>query len=775
MKTAFDLLQADQARSFRAGSTAKSFSATAASWRRGDDMIDGQATRLTAPYSQSAWVFSAINLVSGEFTGLPVKFYQGDMEIEDPALVAWWAAPALGNDGKRLSRAAVDQLLALFRQLHGEFFILLDDSWVVTAGRKVGAYAPFIAARPDRMRLVVRAGQLEGYVYTDPAGRQIALVPEQVIHHMEPNPYDDWRGISRAQVAGIATEGAFLTGVYIRDLMRNNGDQGFIVVGKSGVADDAQREHIVADLRAKRAALRAGIAKDLFLTGDIMVDRPKEQAAGVDLTNTKVLSHQEVFIAFGVPPSMSTVKQSYSVGKESDRYQLITGTSQPLARDITSAYADLATRQTGKALTAEHDWDEHPVMQEVRRSRLEAALKLWQSGMSWKDINDYLDLGMTPFPGWEKSYLSFGLVEIGGASPDADPALAEDVPAVLADQPEVAQLKALLAVRTRAVTQLAGAKIREAQVESEALRAFTCGCSNLIPGDYLKTEEGPLNAIEYAKQKADRPAAEVARWRTHMQQRRDTVGAFKSAFGRVLMAARIETLRKIEGSEGKAVLAKLHDISRGPVDNSAAFKAAASDLLFDLSKFTGEFKAAMRKQQQGAMERAGAQLMKELGKDDPVRFAPQKVLQFLSQRENKLAGVPQESWEKLRGSLAEGLDAGDSTVQLAARAKKVFNGLADTDALRIAQTETSAAYGTGRHEAMRDAGVKYKAWLTSGNDNVRETHRLAGLTYSPDTPIALDEPFVVDGEELMHPGDQSGSPGNTINCHCVQIAVAAPK
>lgn len=748
MKTALDLLAEDQARSFRVGPAAKSFSATAASWKRGDDMIDGQASRLITPYSQSAWVFSAINLVSGEFTGLPVKFYEGDVEVEDPALLAWWRSPALGNDGKRLNRSAVDQLLALYRQLHGEFFILLDDSWVVTAGRKPAAFAPFIVARPDRMRLVVRSGKLEGYVYTDPAGRQVPFVPEQVIHHMEPNPYDDWRGISRAEVSGIATEGAFLTGVYIRDLMRNNGDQGFIVVGKSGIADDDQRDQIVADLRAKRAALRAGIAKDLFLTGDITVDRPKEQAAGVDLTNTKVLSHQEVFIAFGVPPSMSTVKQSYSVGKESDRYQLITGTSQPLARDISGAYAALASRQTGKALNAEHDWDDHPVMQEVRRSRLEAALKLNAAGISWKDVNDYLDLGMSPFPGWEKAYMPFSMVEVGSSEPAEDPGLSEAPPEKMADRPEIAQLKALLAVRTRAV---AAVQAKAVAVEADTLAAFTCNCG-----------------ADCIAQKSDRPAAEVARWREHMKQRRDTVGAFKSAFGRVLMAARIETLRKIEGAEGKVGIAKM--VSAG-IDT----KAAASDLLFDLAKFTGEFKAAMRKQQQAALDRAGTQLMGELGKDDPVRFAPQKVLQFLSQRENKLAGVPQASWDKLRDSLAEGLDAGDTTQQLAARAKKVFNHLGDTEALRIAQTETAAAYGTGRHEAMRGAGVQFKAWLTSGNDNVREAHRLAGLTYSPDTPIPLDEPFVVDGEELMHPGDQSGSPGNTINCHCVQIAAAAPK
>ena len=33
------------------------------------------------------------------------------------------------------------------------------------------------------------------------------------------------------------------------------------------------------------------------------------------------------------------------------------------------------------------------------------------------------------------------------------------------------------------------------------------------------------------------------------------------------------------------------------------------------------------------------------------------------------------------------------------------------------------------------------------------------------------EPFYVDGEELMFPGDPNGSPGNTINCHCTMTDI----
>jgi len=762
----------------------KSFAATAAAWTRGDDLTDRPATKLVSSYAQSGWVHAAVNLVSGEFTGLPLCFYAGTEEFDNPALDAWWAAPALGPDGKRLDRASVDRLIALWLQTEGEFFLLLDDAWLLSrfatssASSKSSASSPFsstpfIVARPDRVRLIVQAGTLRGYEYTDAAGRRSVYLPEQVVHRMEPNPLDEWRGLGRTQVARVATEGAFLTGVYIRDLMRNNGDQGFIVVGKGGVVDDAQREQIVAGLRAKRAALRSGIAKDLFLTGDITVERPTEQAAGADLTASQGMSQQEIFVTHGVPPSMATVKAVYSIGKDSDRYQLITSTSQPLSRLITGAYSELARRQTGLDLRAEHDWDDHPVMQEVRRARLDAGLKLWATGMAWRDINDYLGLGLSKFPGWEVAYLPFSVSPLSSGDvapaldPVADPMLAEP------EDDTLKTLRLLVLARSRTAAPrsvvgppLAGGPLRCATAPDE-FAAFTCGCSS--SGERQRVAS--TDRDELVAQRADRPAAEIARWKTLIAQRRGTVSAFKSAFTRVLMQARVETLKKIE-----AVHVDPNKLSALSSQRSAPIrKNVAIDFLFDLAKFASGFRGAMENQQKAALKTAGDQLFAELGKTDPFASPPAAVTEFLAQRENKLRGVPQSVFDRVKATLQAGLDAGETTAQLSARVKSEFNGMADEDARRIAQTETSAAYGSGRDQAMRAAGIQFKAWLTSGNGNVRSSHEQAGLDYPPDRGIPLDEPFIVGGEELMHPGDTSGSAGNVINCHCVSIAVKAPE
>jgi hypothetical protein len=72
---------------------------------------------------------------------------------------------------------------------------------------------------------------------------------------------------------------------------------------------------------------------------------------------------------------------------------------------------------------------------------------------------------------------------------------------------------------------------------------------------------------------------------------------------------------------------------------------------------------------------------------------------------------------------------------------------------------------------MTEAGIQYKAWLSSHGPHVREAHAQAEEDYI-DEPIPVTDPFEVGGEQLMYPGDDSlgASAGNIINCQCIQLA-----
>ena len=86
---------------------------------------------------------------------------------------------------------------------------------------------------------------------------------------------------------------------------------------------------------------------------------------------------------------------------------------------------------------------------------------------------------------------------------------------------------------------------------------------------------------------------------------------------------------------------------------------------------------------------------------------------------------------------------------------------------RIVQTESLTALSVASDESIRALGVPFiKTWVISGN-NTRPSHLAAD-----GQEVDQDEPFIVDGEELMYPRDDSmgASAGNIINCACTSVA-----
>lgn len=709
-----------------------------AAWARGDD-LDGLAatTKLVAPYAQSTWVMRAIALKTGELSNAPLKFYRGEEEYEEPGFTGFWSAPFLGRAGQRLALAEGDGWLSTWLDLEGEAFLLLDDVWLTSVGR-VRTPSPLIIAPPRCMRHVVQGGKLIGWVYTDAGGRQHPLVPEQVIHRSLPNPYDDFRGLAPLAPMLNAVEADVAAGAYVRNLMRNNGDQGVYVVAKDGAQlTQAQQDQIADVLRAKRAARMRGQFIPTFLGGQIEITDPKAQAPDANLNATRLASRHEIFIGLGVPASMADVQASYSVGSASDRYQLITGTCQPLGRLLAGMLSPLASRTAGVAIEAEHDWDDHQVMQEVRRARADVAIKFWGSGMPMKAVSEYLDLGLPEFPGWERGYLPFSVTEVGApeAKPATDPAMAEkpetgdQKPESESDDPSVAMLRALILTRRRSAP-------------STVHRQPSTGCAC---------------AGHAAEQRADRDPKEVALWSQLIQVRKQAEKQYKSRLSRELFAARAEVLRRIEASYAPQKAA-------GPI-----LRSAATDLLFDLSKFTDALVASFRKQSALSLQASGDHLYEELGRDDPFTFPPADVLEYVRSRESKISGASEAVHARIKETLEQGIIDGDTTAELAARVKEEFNGIGDGRAITIAQTEAGSAYARGRAVAMESAGIEWKQWLTSGNPSVRPAHAEANGQLRK-----LTEPFLVGGEELDHPGAETGSPENVINCHCVSIPVEGP-
>lgn len=172
------------------------------------------------------------------------------------------------------------------------------------------------------------------------------------------------------------------------------------------------------------------------------------------------------------------------------------------------------------------------------------------------------------------------------------------------------------------------------------------------------------------------------------------------------------------------------------------------------------------------LEFGGAQLWKEF---DLTGFAvpPERAILFLKTREKAIEALSQDTFQKLTGSLQEGLSAGETFQELAARVKQYYTTATESRAETVALTETNIAVNSGRFIGMKEVGADLKAWISSNLANVRPEHLAAEKDYADG--IRIDEPFMVGGEPLLHPGDPQGSPGNVINCRCHVIALRADK
>ena len=110
----------------------------------------------------------------------------------------------------------------------------------------------------------------------------------------------------------------------------------------------------------------------------------------------------------------------------------------------------------------------------------------------------------------------------------------------------------------------------------------------------------------------------------------------------------------------------------------------------------------------------------------------------------------------------QAIDEGMGVAKAQALIRSKFTDMSRIRAERIARTEIVSASNLGSIEAARSTGLNLqKNWLSTRDGRTREAHASVD-----GQPADLNGYFIVDGEELMYPGDIGGSPANVINCRC---------
>lgn len=259
-----------------------------------------------------------------------------------------------------------------------------------------------------------------------------------------------------------------------------------------------------------------------------------------------------------------------------------------------------------------------------------------------------------------------------------------------------------------------------------------------------------LAGLEYALKKQYSLAFKGIR-----QEVQDMFGKFEfegemTPIERYMEAQKYERLQKIEDKVAKAI----------NVVNNDAVKRVNQSVL-EMYKVNYDFSA----------KELGVLLAISLPNSAPKSEVKKEVAEEQSPL-NELAVDNVKDISDLRRrvsqSFVSGIMAGENANKLIKRLQKVAE-LKLSDITRIARTQTTRVENLARIDVYKEVASQgyeiVKEWVAVVDSRTRDAHKKADGQRVP-----INEPFIVNGEKLMYPGDPNGSAENIINCRCTMRA-----
>lgn len=146
---------------------------------------------------------------------------------------------------------------------------------------------------------------------------------------------------------------------------------------------------------------------------------------------------------------------------------------------------------------------------------------------------------------------------------------------------------------------------------------------------------------------------------------------------------------------------------------------------------------------------------------------------LVTQAGKQAARLVTGSREPVQNIIDTALKEGWTVPQTASTIRETLTNIAPWRATMLARTDLiGISNGTSQvaAQSLGDEAPLYKEWLATNDDRTRPEHVEADGQVVP-----LDQPFDVDGIELLYPGDPDGPDELVINCRCSMVYVDAPE
>ena len=591
---------------------------------------------------------------------------------------------------------------------------------------------------------------LIGWEYRNEAGRRKPFLPEEVGQLKHFNPYSKFRGLSGLDAAKLSVEMNVAANRLNRASLLNNAEPGGVLESDqnvdeptaTGIKEKWKDKHGGPDRAREIAVLFNGL---------------KFKATQRTLTELawpegKKLSRGETLAALGVPPIVGGIVEDANRANSDIQFEIfwldrifpeLSLIKAVLNQWLLARYPNTAGHEFG--------WDTSgiPVVQQLELRKTEALDRLVKNGVPRNDALEFLGLDIPPTEAGKHWWVGMGQQPADytlEAGPGGD----------------------------------VGPKLPEGE-EGEGTGNGEQGTEEEEPAKSEKCEARSEKLSRDEERRRRRLwLAWVASWRGLEKRGRAALVKHFSRQSREL----IKRLRRVWPAPAKsdpqiaqmntdAEKRTLSVPSVSSVDESAVRKDVVEEILLELDAETRRLRAVLVPLIEDSAELGIRQGLDETaGEVDESRVAEltqhPEVRRVIRVKRIRIAGIERETRRRVRAALETGLREGKTVQQMAARIERL-TGKSGPRSVSIARTEVGSATSAGRHAGLKGGGAKGHGWLSARDDLVREDHAGAEREYFMKL-IPIEEPFVVGAERLMHPGDPTGSPGQIINCRCVETS-----
>jgi HK97 family phage portal protein len=717
----------------------------AAAWAQGLDLGNKTPGRPTYPYKQCEMVFICVEKIVNSISGLQLVLSTGNENIVEsgPVYDALFNNPAMNFEN-------------FITETVGHYALTRDVFWIFTDMAGLAPREIMVVSGLQMKAVTDTSGRLIEWEFIGANGIRARFGLTEVYQIKNFNPYDKFHGAGPLNAAELSISQAYQAALLNESSLANGAEPGLLLTTAPGVILNSDEKAYLRDTFDSRHRGAANVRRTAVLSGGVDAKTLTMKLVDLQAAELLTMSEKRICACFGVPAQLAGLdtEAQYSQGPAQKEFLLfnIVPQAQSLADHITRgilsrfyssdvnvvSFEKSAARRSIRSLKhnkhyrqayakapaaksqvfAWFDCDSHPVMQEMQRDNADKVLKFKDAGIPLNSLIVAHDLPYEEVPWGNDWWISMG-----------------QVPASL--------------IMEAGLEGITGPKLPEGD-----------DGSGPDPGKAVKDLVANVDF-----EVKDGEASRLRLWRNWIASWAGIEREYSESMRKYFVRQQREVIESLQKELG-------HKSTKDTPEQTVA------RIVFNIKKDDGKLRAINQVFFEKASELGIRQAVFEvMGKSGPELSAAadavkrsQAIRQSLVLSNSKITGVNAVTQKKLAASLLEGLKENEGLPDLTKRIQAQL-GANRARSLSIARTQTGGAISSGRHAGFKHAGVELKTWVTSRDENVRDTHKAAEKEYAKG--LELDEAFWVGGEKLMHPGDPHGTPGNVINCRCVEVAIKA--